>query len=152
MKTKYVKNVFGIDEVNNDITPSIDIKSEDNIYDNTQNISIETFGYYTICCSSIINFFKRPDIDKKDKKVTKLILIKYRQHGNKKILEYIYEMLYTIKLRDFLFGNILLKKLQLYVDKIKQFPSIMSSKELLKRFNYKYEKKNYKTNIILKLQ
>ena len=145
--------IYKLERECNNTSPSIDIFASQNIYDMSQNISIKTFNNKgSICCSSIIDFFKRPNIDFKDGINTKLIMCEYIQINNnhKKIIN-IFEMDYTLQVRDILFGKISLDKLKEYCNKIKSFPPKMTSKDILEKFNYKSKKKELQEEYDMKI-
>jgi len=122
---------FGLPECKNDTT-KYDVCCENNKFDPLENISIKTSGNNNIDCGDILRFYSG-DFDN-DKKYT-IILIRYKQIENKKILSEILEINYDTKLRDILFGTISKKMLEGYVDFIKNIPAGCVSEATKK--NYK---------------
>jgi hypothetical protein len=121
---------FNLPHCVNDTT-KYDIPCENNIYDPNENISIKTSGNNNIDCGDILRFYNG-DFDKK----YTIILLRYKQNENKKILYEILEINYSAKLRDILFGTITKDMLEGYVKYIKNIPHGNVPEEI---------KKNYKT-------
>lgn len=98
-------------------TDKYDIPCEKNKFDSNENVSIKTFKNNNLDCADILRFFNY-DFDKKNT----IILIKYKQCGNKKIIEKIIEVDYNKKMHEKLFGDITQKKLEKYINYIKSIP------------------------------
>jgi hypothetical protein len=107
---------FDLPECKND-TAKYDVCCENNKFDQDENISIKTSCNNNIDCGDILRFYSG-DFDKK----YTIILLRYKQLENKKILSEILEINYNTKLRDILFGTISKKMLEGYVDFIKNIP------------------------------
>jgi len=107
---------FGLPKCINDTT-KYDISCENNKFNPDENISIKTSSNNNIDCGDILRFYSG-DFDKK----YTIILLRYKQVENKKILSEILEIDYNSKLRDILFGNIPKKMLENYVNLIKNIP------------------------------
>lgn len=107
---------FDLPECINDTT-KYDICCENNKFNSEENISIKTSCNNNIDCGDILRFYSG-DFDKK----YTIILLRYKQIANKKILSEILEIDYNIKLRDILFGNVPKKMLEGYVSFIKNIP------------------------------
>ncbi len=137
--------VFGINACVND-SKKYDIDSKKNKFDNTENISIKTYGNNTIDCGDILRFY--------DNDCT-IIAIKYDQIGDFKVISKITEFRFTNELRDILFGTITKEILQEYVEYIKTIkygyvPSEIKREYKLKK-NELQQKYNMKINISPKL-
>ena len=107
---------FGLPECINDTT-KYDICCENNKFNSEENISIKTSCNNNIDCGDILRFYSG-DFDKK----YTIILLRYKQVENKKILSEILEIDYNSKLRDILFGTVPKKMLEGYVNFIKNIP------------------------------
>lgn len=136
---------FGLKPCKND-TKKYDICCEDNNFNNNENISIKTSGGNNIDCGDILRFYD----GNFDKKYT-IILLRYKQNGNKKTLYEILEIDYNIKFRDLLFGDIPKKMLEGYVNYIKSIPHGNVSEEIKKKYkdckNKMQKEFNMKINI-----
>lgn len=107
---------FGLPVCIND-TSKYDICSENNKFDSEENISIKTSSNNNIDCGDILRFYSG-DFDKK----YTIILVRYKQIENKKLLNTIIEINYNVKLRNILFGTLSKRMLQGYVNFIKNIP------------------------------
>ena len=137
--------VFGINACVND-TKKYDIDRKENKFDNTENISIKTYGNNTIDCGDILRFY--------DNNCT-IIAIKYDQIGEFKVITKITEFRFTTELRDILFGTITKEILEEYVNYIKTInygcvPSEIKREYKLKK-NELQKKYNMRINISPKL-
>jgi len=82
------KKIFKMNsEINN--TDKYDIPCCKNILNSNENVSIKTTGSENIYCSDILRFY---DYEFKKKIKNTIIVIKYKQQDNKKIIEKIYEI------------------------------------------------------------
>jgi len=102
-------------ETNN--TDIHDVDHSRNRFNNNENISIKSTGSTTICCSDIIRF-SNYDFSK----INTIIVIKYNQQGDFKIIEESYEINYTKELHIKLFGNLPRKIIDEYITKVKNIP------------------------------
>lgn len=136
---------FELPSCKNDTT-KYDICCEKNKFDNNENVSIKTSGGKNIDCGDILRFYEG-DFDKK----YTIILIKYKQNEEKKILCEILEIDYNKKLRDILFGTTPKKMLEGYVKYIKDIPHGEVSEEIKKIYkvckNKMQKEYNMKINI-----
>lgn len=134
-ENEIVKKVFNLEERKND-TYIYDIPAEKNSRNNNENVGIKVVGMKNICCGSIQNFINY-DFNKKNT----LIIIQYIQKDNLKKIYRIFEIDYNQECQKELFGSATLEDINNYVDKIKSIKHNISSKEAIKIFNYKEEKK-----------
>jgi hypothetical protein len=119
---------FDLNKCIND-TSKYDICCETNKFNPEENISIKTSGNNNIDCGDILRFYSG-DFDKK----YTIIVLRYKQIENKKILREILEIDYNSKLRDLLFGTITKKILEDYVNFIKNIPYGSVSEEIKKKY------------------
>lgn len=134
---------FGLPECINDTT-KYDICCEINKFNSEENISIKTSCNNNIDCGDILRFYSG-DFDKK----YTIILLRYKQVENKKILSEILEIDYNSKLRDILFGTVPKKMLEGYVNFIKNIPH-GAVPEATKK-NYKNCKNRMQTEFNMKI-
>ena len=139
-----VRKIFGLKPESNDRNVH-DIPCSLNKFNPNENISIKTVGSSTIYCGDILRFFSY-DFNKKNT----IIVIKYAQIGNQKIVECIYEIDYTRDMHQILFGDCSLEVIQEYVNTIKSIPNGRVPDEIKK--NYKIYKKNIETTNKMKIQ
>ena len=99
------EKVFELPCCKND-TNKYDILATDNKWDNNENISIKTSKSDNIDCGDIIRFYNY-DFEKKNT----IILVKYDQKGDYKVIKEIIEIEYNLELRNYLFGSVTLDKL-----------------------------------------
>lgn len=110
------EKVFELPSCKNDTT-KYDICCSDNKYDSNENVSIKTTKSSNIDCGDILRFYNGDFTNKYT-----IILIKYSQNGNKKIIDEIVEIDYNEELRNYLFGSITEEILTNYVKSIKSIP------------------------------
>ena len=134
---------FGLPECINDTT-KYDICCENNKFNPEENISIKTSCSNNIDCGDILRFYSG-DFDKK----YTIILLRYKQIENKKVLIEILEIDYNSKLRDILFGNIPKKMIEGYVNYIKNIPHGSVSESV--KQNYKKCKINMQSEFNMKI-
>ena len=139
-----VRKIFGLKPESNDRNVH-DIPCSLNKFNTNENISIKTVGNTTICCGDILRFFSY-DFSKKNT----IIVIKYTQIDNQKIVESIYEIDYTSDMHQILFGDCTLQIIQEYVNMIKSIPHGRATAEVKKK--YKIDKKNIETTNKMKIQ
>ena len=132
------KTVFDLPVEKNN-TEKHDIPKNKNRFNENENCSIKTTGSGTICCSSIISFYNYDFTEKNT-----IIVIKYRQEGNLKVVKRIYEIDYNLKCHKLLFGNLTKEVIENYIEKVKTIPKNIKGKEAKKIFNYLVEKKKIK--------
>ena len=133
--------VFNLPEQLND-TNIHDIQKNKNNFDKNENCSIKTTGSDTICCGDILRF---NDYDFEDKNT--IIVIKYNQIGNHKVIECIYEIEYNKECHKQLFGNLPKERIEKYVNNVKSIPTNITSQEAKNKYNYLDEKKKIKFRI-----
>ena len=112
-----------------------DIVLPDKDGNNGENISIKVTGGNNIDCGDIERFYNY-DFTKK----CTIMVIKYKQSNDNKIITNCCEINYTKEMRDMLFGSITPIILKEYVDSIKAFPpgkitdkSYLKTKRLLEK-------------------
>lgn len=113
-----------------------DIDKTQNRFDKTENISIKTSGSNNICFGDLIRFFRYNFSEKNT-----IIIVKYKQNGDYKIIEKIYEINYNKEMHEYLFGDVKLKTLEDYIKKVKNIKKDINAKEAKKIWNYIAEKK-----------
>jgi hypothetical protein len=111
------EKVFELKNCNND-TNKYDIEAKDNKWDNNENISIKTSKTDCIDCGDIIRFYQY-DFTKKNT----IILIKYDQKGEYKVIKEILEIDYNLELRNYLFGSVTIDKVMELVNMVKSVKS-----------------------------
>lgn len=124
------ERVFELPPCKND-TKKYDISCSENKFNDCENISIKTSANDGIDCGDILRFFNGNFTNKYT-----IILIRYKQVGNKKQIKEIIELDYNLELRNYLFGSITETILTNYVELIKSIPHGVVSEEV---------KNNYKT-------
>ncbi len=130
------KKVFKMDcELNN--TDKYDIPRCKNKLNPNENISIKTTGSGNICCGDILRFYDY-EFDTIGEIKNTIIVIKYVQQKNKKIIEKIYEINYNKECHKKFFGTIKKKDIQKYVTSVKDIPKNIKGNEA--GFKYKDEK------------
>jgi len=134
---------FGLSACINDTT-KYDVSCDNNKFDPNENISIKTSCNNNIDCGDILRF-NDGDFDKK----YTIILLRYKQNENRKILHEILEIDYNSKLRDILFGTIPKKMIEGYVNYIKNIPHGKVSEEIKKK--YKDCKKRMQTEFNMRI-
>lgn len=141
------RETFNLPEEKNN-TDKYDINKEKNIFDKNENISIKVSGCNTICCSCILNFY---DYDFEEKNT--LIVIKYKQELNYKVIVAIYEINYSKELHTILFGKLEKTLIENYVNEVKKIPLKTSGEEAKKIYNYLVERdKIYKEYPTIKIK
>ena len=139
------QNIFGLSYCKND-TNKYDISYDKNKLNSNENISIKTCGNTTICCGDILRFYDRD----KDYELT-IIIVRYKQVKNEKIIKEILEVNYSEELKEILFGSITREILESYVQLIKDIPNGKPCPEqkivYLKEKNELQQKYNMKINI-----
>jgi hypothetical protein len=118
-----------------------DIHHSKNKFDSNENISIKTLGSNTICCGDIERFYNYNFSCKNT-----MIIVKYTQNNEKKIIQHIYEIDYNEECHKLLFGNLPESVIKSYVASVKSIPKKTKGKKAKKIFNYLEEKKKLKTN------
>jgi hypothetical protein len=129
------ENIFGLPKQKNDRNVH-DIPSEKNIYNDLENVSIKTTGSETICCGDIIRFYSY-DFSKKNT----VMVIKYKQSGDNKIIDHIYEIDYNQKCHEHLFGNLPKEEIVSYVNEVNKIPQNIKGKDAKAIFSYLEKKK-----------
>jgi len=132
------KNVFMLPTQSND-TKIHDIPYYKNTLNSNENISIKTTGSNTICCADILRFYSY-DFSKQNT----IIVIKYKQCDEYKIIQTIYEINYNTECHDYLFGNLPKNIIEKYVENVKSIPTHIKGDEAKKIFDYLVEKKKIK--------
>ena len=141
------KKVFDLDEERNS-TDKYDIPKEKNKLNKNENVSLKSTGSECICTSDILRFYNY-DFDNKNT----IILIKYKQEGDNKIIKNIYEINYSKDLHKILFGDLTEAKIMNYVTNVKKIPLNIKGDEAKKIFDYLKEQKNiYKSHSTLKIK
>tara|TARA_Y100000389_G_scaffold171916_2_gene179914 strand:- start:4310 stop:4930 length:621 start_codon:yes stop_codon:yes gene_type:complete len=107
------ENVFDIN-IKYKNTSIFDIYSKDNKYNKNENVSVKTSSSDSINCSDILRFY-----DYKDYEKITMIIIKYKQKDDYKILEKVIELDLNCTFHKFVFGNISRDELQKYCEYIK---------------------------------
>jgi len=110
------EKVFCLPSSKND-TKKYDICCLENKFNNQENISIKTSSNNNIDCGDILRFHNG-DFTRN----YTIILLRYIQSGNLKIIKEIIEINYNEELRNYLFGSITEDKLTEYVQAIKSIP------------------------------
>lgn len=122
------EKVFGLSPCINDTT-KYDISCDQNKFDDCENISIKTSGNNNIDCGDILRFYEIES----NKKLT-IILIRYKQMCDKKLIEEIIEIDYNDKFKNILFGSIPKSVLEGYVSFIKSIGPGIVSNEIKKKY------------------
>lgn len=122
------EKVFGLKQCKND-TKKYDIDCFENKFDENENVSIKASGNNNIDCGDILRFYDG-DFDKK----YTIILLRYKQTGDKKQLNEIIEINYTEELRSILFGSITRDVLENYVAIVKSIPAGAVSNEMKEQY------------------
>ena len=100
-----------------------------------ENVSIKTTGSNTICCGDILRFYDYDFL-----KTNTIIVIKYDQVSNEKIIKNIYEIDYNKECHKLLFGELTYNKIKDYDLYIKNIPKgKVSYNEKNKYLKYKKE-------------
>jgi len=142
------KSIFGCSDLDNILTKSMndtkkyDIDSIENKFDNTENISIKTYGNNTIDCGDILRFY--------DNNCT-IIAIKYDQIGDFKVITKITEFRFTTELRDILFGSITKEILEDYVNYIKTINYGCVPSEIKREYKLKKNELQQKYNMLINI-
>jgi len=137
------EKVFGLPSCKND-TKKYDISCSENKFDPSENISIKTSSNNNIDCGDILRFFNGDFTNKYT-----IILIRYSQLEDKKIIKEIIELNYTIELRNYLFGSISEEILTNYVKVIKSIPYGNVSNDI--KTTYKKLKNNLQASHNMKI-
>jgi len=137
------EKVFGLPSCKND-TKKYDISCIENKYNNNENISIKTSSNNNIDCGDILRFYNGDFTHKYT-----IILIRYAQKENQKIIKNIIEIDYNEELRNYLFGTVTEEILTDYVNTIKSIPKGPVNEDIKKTYKtIKTELQNlYKMNI-----
>ena len=135
--------VFKLPECKND-TQKFDVSCINNKFNKKENISIKTSGNANIDCGDILRFFDRDD----DLDIT-IILIRYNQQKEKKMIREIIEINYSNELKKLLFGTITRDVLESYVQLVKHIPSGKVADE--HKLVYKKEKKELQQKYNMKI-
>ena len=138
--------VFNLNSTEND-TNKYDIPCNKNQLNKNENISIKVTGNNTICCGDILRFY---DYDFNN--INTIILIKYKQESNLKIVKNIYEINYNKECHKLLFGDLPLDILKEYIFNVKNIPKNIKTREAKTHFNYISEKKKIQKEYNLKIQ
>ena len=120
------KMVFYLEEEKNN-TDKYDIPKEKNKLNKNENVSLKSTGSECICTSDILRFYNY-DFDNKNT----IILIKYKQEGDNKIIENIYEINYSKNLHKILFGDLTEAEIINYVENVKKIPPKIKGDEAKK--------------------
>lgn len=109
--------VFELDIESNN-TDKHDIEKEDNKFNSNENISIKTIGEgNSIYCGDIERFYNYDFTNKNT-----IVVCKYRQEDNNKVLVDIIEIDYNQECHNFLWGDINLDIINKYVQLVKSIP------------------------------
>ena len=122
------ENVFNVPQCIND-TLKYDVPCEHNKFNSNGNISIKTSGNNNIDCGDIIRFYELDTLNK-----LTIILVRYKQIGEQKIISEIIEIDYNEKLKNILFGNLPKYVLDGYVNFIKSIQNGPVSNEIKKKY------------------
>jgi len=126
--------VFGLQLESNN-TDKHDIPANINKFNNNENISIKTTGTNTICMGDILRIY-----NKDENYEHTMIVLKYKQIGNKKKIARIYEYNFNTQMYDHLFGKNWCKEeqdlLHKYVLKVKSIPKKVARSEIREYYNY----------------
>ena len=137
------EKVFGLSSCKND-TKKYDICCNENKFNSLENVSIKTSSNNNIDCGDILRFFNGDFTNKYT-----IILIRYTQISDTKVIKEIIELDYTIQLRDYLFGSITEEILTNYLNTIKSIPHGSVSDDVKK--NYKSFKQTLQTTHNMKI-
>jgi hypothetical protein len=118
-----------------------DIPKVKNKHDSNENCSIKATGSGTICCGDILRFY---DYDFGEKNT--ILVIKYKQHDEVKVVETIYEIDYSRECHHHLFGNLPREVIEQYVTNVKRIPGKVKGADAKKIFSYLVEKKQINKN------
>lgn len=121
-----------------------DIPFNKNIMNKNENISIKTTKSNTIDFGDIFRMFNYDFT-----KINTIIVVKYKQVGNFKIITNIYEINYTKFMHTELFGTIKQEEIDKYIQNIKNIPPGKCNKDI--RSNYLNEKKQLKRDNNMKI-
>ena len=139
--------VFDLKEEENN-TDKYDIPRKKNNLNENENISIKTTGNQIICTSDILRFYNY-DFEYENT----IILIKYKQEEESKIIENVYEINYSKELHTHLFGTLTEGEIETYVKNVKMIPATIKGDKAREIFDYLVEKKNiYKNHPTLKVK
>lgn len=126
--------IFNLPKENNSVYIH-DIHHSKNILNMNENVSIKTTGSNTICCGDILRFYDYDFL-----KTNTIIVIKYDQVSNEKIIKNIYEIDYNKECHKLLFGELTYNKIKDYDLYIKNIPKgKVSYNEKNKYLKYKKE-------------
>ena len=78
-----------------------------------------------------------------------IIVIKYKQIDNHKVIQNIFEIDYCKECHNLLFGTLTREVIEEYVKGVKSIPANIKGVEMQKIFNYLVEKKELKKNTII---
>ena len=141
------KEVFDLNEERNN-TDKYDIPKEKNKLNENENVSIKTTGNDNICTSDILRFYNYDF-----KQDNTIILIRYNQEDDNKIINNIYEINYSSELHTLLFGDLTEEEIFNYVKNVKRIPPNVKGDEAKQIFDYLIEqKKIYKNHPKLKMK
>ena len=137
--------IFNLPKENNSVYIH-DIHHSKNILNMNENVSIKTTGSNTICCGDILRFYDYDFL-----KTNTIIVIKYDQVSNEKIIKNIYEIDYNKECHKLLFGELTYNKIKDYDLYIKNIPKgKVSYNEKNKYLKYKKELKK-DNNCLIKI-
>lgn len=137
------EKVFDLASCKND-TKKYDICCTENKFNPSENVSIKTSSNNNIDCGDILRFFNGDFTNKYT-----IILIRYTQLNDTKVITEIIELDYTIQLRDYLFGSVTEEILTNYVNAIKSIPHGSVSDDIKK--TYKTIKQTLQTSHNMKI-
>ena len=139
------KNIFGLN-IDNNNTNIHDISFSENKLNNNENISIKTTSSNTICCGDLLRFYSY-DFSKQNT----IILIKYKQLEELKIIENIFEINYNQELHNILFQNCPKSILQNYIKNTLNIPKFLKGQEAKNIYDYLVEKEKICKDYDLKI-
>ena len=126
------KKVFDLHILDINNTNKYDIPKHINKFNKNENCSIKTTKNNTICCADILRFYNSE---------CTIIVIKYKQIKDEKVIEKIYEINYNDKCHKLLFGDLPRDVIEEYVKNVNSIPKKTGSKDAKKIFHYLNEKK-----------
>lgn len=139
------EKVFELKKKDND-TNKHDISKENNKFDSNENISIKSTKSNNIDCGDIKRFYNYNFLEKNT-----MIVVKYNQIDDTKIITNIYEVDYNREMHKKLFGSLTYQELEEYIKNVKKIPRNVSGDDAKVIFDYLVEKRKIEKNNNMKI-